>query len=119
MFYQKACMIFQSKRCATLQDIVVHKKTYIFLTILLASHLISEVNIMLTQNSKGKASRDGQRLRHRGQRGDRYIGMGKALVTNTYKGNAHHTVLETKGKDIQQKKNPRVSISCAVCLSAK
>jgi hypothetical protein len=39
-------------------------------------------------------------------RGDRYTGLGKALVTNTYKRNAHFTALETKGKDIQQKKNP-------------
>jgi hypothetical protein len=53
---------------------------------------------MLTQNSKGKASRDGQRLRHRGRGGERYTGLGKALVTITYKGNAHLTALETGGE---------------------
>jgi hypothetical protein len=87
-------MVFQSKRCSTLQDIVVHiKKKLFFNTILRASHLISEVNIMLTQNSKRKASRDGQRLRHRGQGGDRYTGLGKALCTIIHTKGKHHLQL--------------------------
>jgi hypothetical protein len=64
-------MLYIGKHCGA-------QKT-LFFSNLRASHLISEVNIMLTQNSKGKASRDGQRLRHRGQEGDRYTGLGKAL----------------------------------------
>jgi hypothetical protein len=74
-------MIFLKIVCSTLENIVVHKKLYFFSN-LRASHLISEVNIMLTQNSKEKASRDGQRLRHSGQGGDRYTGLGKALSWN-------------------------------------
>ena len=51
---------------------------------------------MLTQNSKGKASRDGQRLRHRGQGGDRYTGLGKVQGTK----------IQREFTDNQQKKTP-------------
>jgi hypothetical protein len=105
MFYQKACLAFQSKRCSTFQDIVVHKKTLSLKTILRASHLISEVNIMLTQNSKGKASRDGQRLRHRGQGGDRYTGLGKVQGTK----------IQREFTDNQQKKTPNYQY-LALCV---